>query len=97
MPKAVRLTMWSWILLLLEPPLKSREIPSSPLDVVTSTSADSRWYWQRLSCQANNDKSFVISTLIHLEGGGGRIVLCAEAAMSRQCVSQSVDVITKLP
>lgn len=52
---------------------------------------------RRLSCQANNDKSFVIYTLIHLEGEGGRIVLCAKAAMSRQCVSQSVDLITNLP
>lgn len=60
MPTGLWVTVWSWILLLLEASLKPRNIPISSLDVVTSISADARWSWQKLSCQANNDKSFVI-------------------------------------
>lgn len=59
-PAGIWLTMWRWILLLLEASLKPRDIPHSPLDVETSRSADARWYWQKLICQTNNDKSFVI-------------------------------------
>lgn len=97
MPTGIWLTMWRWILLMLEASLKPRDIPSSPLDVVTSRSADARWYWQRQSCQADNDKPFVIHTLIHLKGGGGRIAFCATAIMPRHSRAQSLDLVTKLP
>lgn len=97
MPTGTWLTMWRWILLLLEASLKPSDILSSPLGVVTSRSADAGGYWQRQSCQADNDKPFVIETLIHLKGGGGRIAFCAKATVPEHSMSQPVDLTIKLP
>lgn len=63
MPMGVWLTTWRWMLLLLKVSLKPRD----------------RMLLAEAELQAHNDKSFVIQTLIHLEGGVRRITFCIES------------------